>query len=256
MDDKSSKVNILGVMFDNVTMQEAVEHSLEIVASGGQGYVVTPNPEIVMMARKDAALMDALAGAALTLPDGAGITLAARMLKTPLRERVPGIDFAAALLEKAAHIGCRVYLLGAAAGVAEEAGRRLAEKHPGLVVCGASDGYFTDSDVVVEAINALEPDILFVGLGAPKQELWMAGNIERLATRLCVGLGGSLDVFAGNAKRAPKPFRALGLEWLYRLARQPRRITRVIKLPLFLFAVIRRAAARRGSLQIGMTFED
>jgi N-acetylglucosaminyldiphosphoundecaprenol N-acetyl-beta-D-mannosaminyltransferase len=244
--EHSSKVNILGVMFDSVTQTEAVERSIEIVASGGKGYVVTPNPEIVMIARKDAALKDALAGAALTLPDGAGITLAARMLKTPLRERVPGVDYASALLGRAACLGVRLYLLGAAAGVAEEAGRRISAMHPGLVVCGASDGYFTDGDSVVESINASEPDVLFVGLGAPKQELWMVGNLERLSVNLCVGLGGSIDIFAGNVKRAPKPLRALGLEWLYRVFKQPRRIGRVIKLPLFIFAVLRRKF-KRGS---------
>ena len=121
---------------------------------------------------------------------------------------------------------------------AEEAGRKLAEKYPGLLIAGTADGFFTDDSPVIERINSAEPDLLLVCLGAPKQELWMAENIGRLRVRLCVGLGGALDVFAGNVKRAPAFFQKLGLEWFYRLLREPRRIKRMIKLPLFVLLVM------------------
>ena len=161
------------------------------------------------------------------------------MLGTPLRGgRVPGIDFAVSLLEKMAVSGRSLFLLGAKPGTAELAGQKLKDKYPGLVIVGAADGYFTDDSAVVSEINGAQPDVLFACLGSPKQELWMAGNIDRLNVKLCAGLGGSLDVFAGNAKRAPVFMQKLGFEWLYRLFCEPRRIKRMIKLPLFVMVLV------------------
>jgi N-acetylglucosaminyldiphosphoundecaprenol N-acetyl-beta-D-mannosaminyltransferase len=175
----------------------------------------------------------------MVLPDGIGVILGARILGTPLcGGRVPGIDFASALLNNMAKSGGSVYLLGAKPGIAEEAGRKLAEKYPGLKISGASDGYFTDDEPVIEKINLSKPDVLLVCLGSPKQEYFMAGNLDCLEVKLCAGLGGSLDVFAGRAKRAPAVFQKLGLEWLYRLFREPRRIKRMLKLPLFIITLI------------------
>ena len=136
--------------------------------------------------------------------------------------------------------GKRVFLLGAKPGVADAAGEKLRERFPGLVIAGTNDGYFQDDDPVVEKINAVQPDLLLVCLGAPKQELWMQRNAPRLRVGLMAGLGGSLDVFAGNVKRAPKFFQKLGLEWFYRLIKEPKRIGRMMKLPKFLLAAIGR----------------
>jgi len=244
------RVDVLGVGFDDKTIDEAVSGALEIMRGGEKAYIVTPNPEIVWACRRDAALRDAVNGAGLVLPDGIGIVLGARILGRPLRcGRVPGIDFAASLFDKMAQSGGSVYLLGSKPGVAEEAGARLSEKHPGLVVAGAADGYFTDDGPVIGMINEAKPDLLLVCLGAGKQELWMSENISRLSTGLCAGLGGSLDVFAGRVKRAPAFFQRLGLEWFYRLVRQPSRIKRMIKLPLFVLAVVfkRLKGYRKGS---------
>jgi len=233
------RVDVLGVGFDDKTIDEAVSSALEIMRGGEKAYIVTPNPEIVWTCRRDAVLRDAVNGAGLVLPDGIGIVMGARILGKPLRcGRVPGIDFAASLFDKMALSGGSVYLLGSKPGVAEEAGARLAEKHPGLVVAGAADGYFTDDEPVIGRINAAKPDLILVCLGAGKQELWMSGNISRLSASLCAGLGGSLDVFAGRVRRAPVFFQKLGLEWFYRLIRQPSRIKRMIKLPLFVLAVV------------------
>lgn len=228
----------MNVGFDNVTVRQAALRAAEIIGSGEKTYVVTPNPEIVWNSRRNSDLHAAIDGADLVLPDGIGIILAARILGTPLREKVPGIDFAAKLLEMLSHSGGSVFLLGAKPGVAEEAGRRLAEAHPGLVIAGAADGYFTDGAPVIKRINDARPDLLLVCLGSPKQELWMAANLDKLNVHLCAGLGGSLDVFAGTVSRAPAFFRKLELEWLYRLICEPRRIKRMLKLPLFVIAVI------------------
>lgn len=244
MSDDRTRVDVLGVGFDEITAGQAVAQSCGIMESGEKAYVVTPNPEIVWMARRDEALKAALNNARIVLPDGIGIILGARILGTPLRGgRVPGIDFAAALLEKMAEYGGRVFLLGSKPGVAEEAGSKLSESYPGLIIAGVSDGYFTDAGTVVENINAVKPDFLLVCLGAPKQELWIAENLDSLDVSLCAGLGGALDVFAGRVRRAPAVFRKLGLEWLYRIILEPRRIKRALKLPLFVLAVIRKRAS-------------
>ena len=233
------RVDVLGVGFDSMTVEEAVSHAQWVIQSGGGSFVVTPNPEIVWMARKDTALHSAINHAGLVLPDGIGIIIAARILGTPLEKgRVTGIDFTEALLGKMAQSGGRVFLLGAKPGVAEEAARKLAEKHQGLAVVGALDGYFTDDGPVIEQISLARPDLLLVCLGAPKQERWMASNAARSGVPLCIGLGGALDVYAGRVKRAPPFICKIGLEWFYRLICEPRRIKRMFKLPLFLLAAI------------------
>ena len=236
--NEKSRVDILGVGFDDISSAQAVGKACEIIDGGGKAYIVTPNPEVVWMARRDEALRGVLNNAGLVLADGTGIVLAARIFGTPLRERIPGIDFATSLLMKLSRSSGSVFLFGAKPGVAEEAGRKLVEAYPGLVISGTADGYFTDDEPIIEYINNVSPDLLLVCLGAPKQELWMAANHERLNVRLSAGLGGSLDIFAGAVKRAPTFFRKLGLEWFYRLVREPRRIKRMIKLPLFVFVVI------------------
>ena len=232
------RISVLGVGFDSLGMDEAVETALALIARKSRAYVVTPNPEIVWLCRKDAALVSALEGAALVLPDGVGVTLAAKILGRPLKQRLPGIDFAQAVLGGLAKTGGSVYLLGAKPGVAELAARTLLAQFPGLKLAGARDGYFKDDAPVVAGINAAKPDFLFVCLGAPKQELWMRKNAKNLDAGLMAGLGGALDVFAGTVKRAPKSWQRLGLEWLYRLLREPKRIRRQLVLPRFAAAVI------------------
>lgn len=224
----------MGVAFDDLTMDQAVERALTLAREGGFGYAVTPNPELVMMARKDPDYAQTLAGASLTLADGIGVIYAAKLLGRPLQGRVPGVDFAGALMERMAGEGLGLFLLGAKPGVAEQAAENLTKRYPGLNVCGVHDGYFQEDGPVVEAVRASGAQVLFVCLGAPKQERWMAQNGPATGAHLAVGLGGSLDVFAGTVKRAPERWQKLGLEWLYRLIKEPRRIGRMAKLPLFL----------------------
>ena len=231
------RIEVLGVSFDDLTMPEAVGRALDEIESRSGGYVVTPNPEIVWLCRRDPALGRIVDGAALVLADGVGITLGAKILGRPLRARLPGIDFAACLMRELAACGQSVFLYGAKPGIAERAGEALRMQYPGLQIAGAADGYGEDGPVR-SAIQAAAPDLLLVCLGAPKQERWMAAHKGQLDVGLMAGLGGALDVFAGVAQRAPERWRKLGLEWLYRLLKEPRRIGRMLRLPLFLLAVI------------------
>ena len=197
------------------------------------------------LARADAGYRDLLNGAGLVLPDGIGVVYAAKLLGRPLKGRVPGIDFATGLLDRLAKNGGKLFLLGAKPGVAEQAAERLKAAHPGLTVCGTNDGYFKDSAPVVEKIRAAEADVVFVCLGAPKQEKWMAQYGPETGAHLMAGLGGALDVYAGNVKRAPVLWQKLGMEWAYRLIRQPSRIGRMAKLPLFLVDARRQSKKER-----------
>jgi len=227
-------------MFDNITMAEAQEAALGFMESKSAAYVVTPNPEIVMLCRGDESLLSAVNGASLVLPDGIGIIKGAQILGTPLKEKIPGIEFAEALFGLMALRGMSVFLLGARPGVAESAAINLAKRFEGLKIAGTNDGYFTDDVPVVEKINAACPDLLLVCLGAPKQELWMQKNAPLLKVGLMAGLGGSMDVFAGIAERAPEAWRRLNLEWFYRLKEDPSRAKRMTNLPKFAFKVIGR----------------
>lgn len=233
------RINVLGVGFDNLTMDEAVDRGMELLRSPGTHYVATPNPEIVEICRENLAARQAVNAADLVLPDGVGVVKGAKMLGTPLKEKVPGIEFAAGLMERMAAEGLSLYLLGAKPGVAEAAGERLAAKYPGLKIAGTHDGYFQEDGPVVEAIRQSGADCVFVCLGAPKQELWMYKQGKATEARLLCGLGGSLDVFAGVVERAPKFWSDHGLEWFYRLCKDPRRAGRMMKLPLFLVHVER-----------------
>lgn len=228
------RTDVLGVAFDDVTLDEAVDRALAMLEEDGPHMVATPNPEIVQRAQKDLEFAGILAQADLVIPDGVGVVYAAKILGRPLKGRVPGIDFASALMGRMAGTGRRLYLLGAAPGVAEQAAVNLRAKYPGLVVCGAHDGFFQDDASPAAAIKAARADVVFVCLGFPKQEKWIAAHGREAGARLYVGLGGSLDVFAGRVERAPESFQRLGLEWLHRLIKEPSRIGRMAKLPLFL----------------------
>lgn len=232
------RINIMGVGFDSLTLSEAVDRAEALISERRAAYVVTPNPEIVMACWENPDAMEAVEHADLVLPDGVGIVYGAKILGTPLKGKLPGIDFAAELMHRLGKCGGRVYLLGAKPGVADMAAERMTAMFPGIVICGTHDGYFKEDAPVIEEINALQPDLLLVCLGAPKQELWMRRNGPSLKVGLMAGLGGSLDVFAGTAKRAPVFFQKLGLEWFYRLAKEPWRFKRMMKLPKFLFACI------------------
>ena len=232
------KTGLMGIAFDNVTMEEALARACELLTLARAAYVVTPNAEIAYEAMHDEDLRALLNGADMVLPDGAGVVLASKILKKPLRQKVAGVDFAAGLLQELSKTGGRLYLLGSKPGVAEQAAQKMLAQNPGLVICGMADGYFKDEDDVVRRINEAAPDVLFVCLGAPKQEIFMQAHQKELHVHLMVGLGGTLDAFAGTVKRAPKWMIRLNLEWLYRLIKEPKRFRRMLRLPKYILAVV------------------
>ena len=232
------KINILGVAFDALTLGEAEERADALLCSGAGGYIVTANPEIVLRCREDAAYAAAVNGAKLVLADGVGDLCAARILGTPLPGRVAGADLVPRLLARLAERGGSVFLYGARPGVAERAGESLQSACPGLRIAGTENGYISDETALLEALEREKPDLLLLGLGAPRQELWMAQNRQKI-NAVMIGVGGLLDVFAGDIPRAPESWQRLGLEWLYRLLREPRRFKRVIRLPKILLLALR-----------------
>ena len=214
--------------------------------------IVTPNCEIARSALKDADLRAALGAADLVIPDGAGMYLSSKILGEPLPQRMAGIDLCFEILKLCAAEGRKVFLLGGKAcapcfsgwsagkSVAQLAAQRLAEQIPGLKVCGTRDGYFSDAEEigVVDQINESGADFLVAGLGSPRQELFLFRNLKDLRCKACMGVGGSLDVWSGCLKRAPEWMTRCGLEWLYRLWQEPRRIRRIARIPGFMAGVL------------------
>lgn len=232
-------VNILGVNIDNITAADALENAKALLNSEGVSRIFTPNPEFIMTARKDEDFRRILNQADMCTPDGIGVVYAAKILKTPVQERVAGFDLACSLLAHIAGTGDGVFLFGAKPGVAERAAENLKKDYPGLIISGTHNGYFQpeeDADIVQE-INNSGAKLLLVCLGAPKQERWIDAHRAELRPSLCMGVGGALDVLAGEVKRAPKLFIRFNLEWLYRLLKQPSRIGRFMALPKFIMIV-------------------
>ena len=235
-----NRVNVLGVGIDNLTLSEAVDKALSLISEHRCAYMVTPNPEIVMAAWDDPKVSKAIENADLVIPDGVGVMQAARILGTPLREHMPGIDAATEIIKRLASRGGSVFLYGARPGVAEKAAERMKQRFPGLVICGTNDGYGNDDGAVVSKINAAKPDFVMVCLGVPKQELWMAKHAAKLDAGLMAGLGGSIDVFSGQVKRAPLIWQKLKLEWLYRCFEEPKRFRKIKRIPQFIIKAWRK----------------
>ena len=236
-------IKLYGVKIDNVTRGQAVYQSLR--ATGEPCVVFTPNALMLERARRDTNLAELLNRASLSLPDGAGVLWAAEKMGTPLCERVAGIDFGAELLARAERAGLRVFLLGGGEGVAERAAENLRKKHPRLCICGTTWGYFgkegEENMQVLSYIRACRPDILFVCMGFPVQERWVVENLHRLTDiRVIACLGGSLDVCSGDLHRAPVWMSRAGMEWLWRMLRQPKRLAALPKIFSFLWHVPQR----------------
>lgn len=243
MAEPVESLRLLGVRVDALDMERAIDRIERLASSAGSHLVATVNPEFVMRARRDPEFGRILEGAALCLADGAGITWAARRLGKPLPGRITGVDLLAPLAERAAARGLRVYFLGAATGVAELAAAHLRELAPTLVVAGCHAGMAgPDGDAEsVALINAARADILLIAYGAPFQERWYDRNRGRLSVAVFIGVGGAFDYLSGRVPRAPRWMREVGLEWFYRLLRQPRRALRMTALPLYALAVLRSA---------------
>ncbi len=232
-------VKILGVRIDKVNTEEAYDNFLSLFNEANCSAIYTPNPEIIMKATEDEELRRAISDAGLVIPDGIGVIYASKIQKLGLEERVPGIEFMERILTFCNNSGRSIFLLGGKPDVAKKAGEEIVKKFPKIEVKGYQDGYFADNEElkIIDKINEVKPDILFVAMGAPKQEKWINKHKKILNTRIAMGVGGSLDVWAGYAKRAPKLFIDLNLEWLYRIMTNPSRIGRALLLPKFMIAV-------------------
>lgn len=196
---------------------EAVNCAEEAIASGRKTFWVAVNPEKINSALKDPRLREVLEQADVGICDGIGVAIAARLLHGRMIRRCTGCDLFLHLIVKAAAKGWKVFLLGASPESNERAAGRLRERNPGLQIVGRRDGYFTDAEEVIAQINASGADLLFVAMGSPKQEFWISEHRQAINAPFCMGVGGSLDVASGQARRAPKFFQKTGTEYLFQL---------------------------------------
>lgn len=235
-----NKVNILGVNIDKVSITEAVDKIFKMLDERKCHSVFTPNSEIILNAYKDDEFADVLNSADLLTADGIGVVYASKILRNPIKSRAAGYDIACGVVDKISESGHRLYLFGGKPGIAEKAKKKIEEKYPFIQIVGTRNGYFTDdeSQRIVNEINSVGADIVFVCLGAPKQEKWIYENKDKVRARVMMGIGGSLDVFAGETERAPDIWCRLGLEWLYRLIKEPWRFKRMLALPKFGLTVL------------------
>lgn len=223
-------------------MDEAVDWAESMMTTHGSWTILAVNPEKVIRAQRDRELLERLCSADLLIPDGVGVVLGLRFLGLGQAERVPGSELMPKLCVLAASKGYGVFLFGGSEEVNRQAASALRERYPGIRIVGAQHGYVSEEDMpeVVARMNQAAPDLLFVALGSPKQELWMTRYLPLLNVKVCQGVGGTFDVIAGRVKRAPLMFRTLHLEWFYRLLAKPNRILRQTALPLFVFQVLRK----------------
>lgn len=240
-------MRIWGIPIDMVDRKSALDIFKELINRDGTDMIVTPNSEIIMNAVKDKELFELISTASLVIPDGIGLVYASRIMGRPLKERVTGVDLLNDILTYLEETGKGVFLFGGKPGiadmlsVAELAGENMKIRHPNLKILGTQHGYFTGKDEadIVNSINDSGAEFLCVALGSPKQEKFIASHKnEFMNIKAAIGVGGSLDVWAGTAKRAPRFYRDHGLEWLYRLIKEPWRYKRMARLPVFMGKII------------------
>lgn len=232
---------ILGVPFANITPDEAVDKAVSYLKGNGKSIIYTPNPEMVMEARKSKEFMKVLNSSTMNVPDGIGIVYGSKFTDNPIKYRVAGCDMVYSLFNEMKDLGKSAYFFGGAPGITDKAKEAMEAKFKGLRVVGTANGYFDEAreKEIIAEINELKPDLLLVGIGFPKQENWIYNHIKDLNVKLAIGVGGSFDIMSGNTKRAPEFFINHGLEWFYRLITQPSRVVRMLQLPLFMVVVIK-----------------
>lgn len=238
---RPDRVAILGAPVDRVTMEETLAILEGFVANGSPHLVVTADASGLAQAQSDPEHLRIIQGADLVTPDSVGVRWAAKRAGSPLKERVSGVDLVDRICRLSADKGYRIYFLGAAPGVAELAAEKLRLRHPGCNIVGARHGYFPpeSDEVVAQEIGELKPDFLFVAMGIPRQEKFIARTRDLHRAKVAMGVGGSLDVFSGRAKRAPKLLQALHLEWLWRSVLNPKKLRKAKELPRFVMMVLR-----------------
>jgi N-acetylglucosaminyldiphosphoundecaprenol N-acetyl-beta-D-mannosaminyltransferase len=228
------RVNILGVPFVNTTKAQFVEQLDQHMQRQEKAFVVTANPEIVMKTIEDEQYRNVIEKATYITADGIGVVKAAQLLNKPIPERVTGYDTMVELLKLAEQKGYSIYLLGGQQETLEKAVQNIQSAHPSINIAGSHNGFFDwDKNDIPKEIAAAKPDLVFVALGVPKQENWIAGNLSQFEKGVFMGVGGSFDVIAGTVERAPEAWQKANLEWLYRLIKQPSRWKRMLALPRF-----------------------
>lgn len=232
-------VEIFGVPIDALNMEQAMDRFKELLKGDRMASILTPNTEIVMLAEKDKGLEEALTASELNVADGFGLILASRWHRLGIEEKVAGIDMMEQMLKYLNYTKKSIYVLGAKPEILLAALERIREAYPCIEIKDSHHGYFGKDEErdIIKRINECRPDVLFVALGAPRQEKWIHSHRHQLNARVAMGVGGSLDVMAGSAKRAPKLMVDLGLEWFYRLAKEPWRFRRMLSIPRFLMRV-------------------
>ncbi|MBK5251760.1 MAG: WecB/TagA/CpsF family glycosyltransferase [Peptostreptococcaceae bacterium] len=233
-------IGIFGVPIDNLNMEEAMNRFRELLKEDRMASIYTPNTEIIMLSEKDEYLKKALLDSQLNVPDGFGLVLAARLHGIGIKGKIAGIDLMEQILKYLNYTKKSVYVLGAKPDILAGALSKIKEDYPGIVVKDSHHGYFDKEkeQEIIRKINESKPDVLFVALGAPRQEKWIHEHKHQLNARVAMGVGGSLDVMSGVAKRAPKFMVDMGLEWLYRLIKEPWRFKRMLVIPKFLLKVL------------------
>mgnify|MGYP000533685362 CR=1 FL=1 len=233
-------IKILGIKINKLDLGQAIKEIDKFIISEGNKYVVTPNSEMIVMAQKDKKLAHIINNSDLSVPDGAGVVLASKLNREKLSERVAGFDLMGALLNLASEEGYSIYLLGSKPGIVDITRDKILLKYPDLEISGIHHGYLDKGlqKGVIEEINHLKPDILFVGMGVPLQEEFIYNNISTLRVKIAMTVGGSFDVLAEKVNRAPIWMQRLNLEWLFRLIQEPRRIGRMTALPKFVYMVL------------------
>lgn len=237
------RIQILGVKFFNLTMPDALDYVTIAARRRSMWTVFFINADCLNVSFRDREYFNILRNADAVFPDGIGIHIASQMLHAGLRENANGTDFFPRLGMQAAKHGLRIFLLGAKPGIAEQCARNLQQLVPGVQISGTHDGYFTarEEDEVIGQINQSGTDILLVGMGVPKQEKWIARNRSRLTAAVVMGVGGLFDFYSGKTARAPIWMREIGLEWVYRIVQEPKRMWKryVVGNPVFLYRVLR-----------------
>lgn len=234
------KVDILNIPVTNTTKQQFIVDMLKQLKSQQQPIkIVTANPEIIMLAKENASYEKLLLESDHVVADGIGVVIGANMLGTPLQERIPGYELVHGFLENAETNYNSFYFYGGKPGVAQAAAEKAKQLYPHVNIVGVADGYggAGDGEAVANKIAALQPQFIFVALGAPKQEEWIAQYAHLFKNAVMMGVGGSFDVLSGQVNRAPKIFIKLNLEWFHRLITQPTRAKRMLKIPQFILAV-------------------
>jgi len=230
-------VNIMDVPVHPVTNTYMNDQLSAMMVGSGVKSIMTPNPEMVMLAQENMELMNALRASDLVIPDGIGLIVASKIRNIGLQERVTGIDTMAKILQICHENQKSIFLLGGKPGRAKKAIENILNQYPGINSAGYYHGYFREEEnsKIVDMINQRNPEVVFVCLGSPRQEIWIHMNRGQLNCKIAMGAGGSVDVYAGVVKRAPELYQKIGLEWLYRLIQEPTRIKRMSVLPLFLW---------------------